>query len=146
MGIRALVGLPGLNKFVYGKYLSRAPFIRGWLSKFALGDSSRMTEEMVRALTTCAQQSGAEHAIFGFLRGRLALRYRVPLEPSPASGDDSVAGTGCRFPYRMGEEISRQLPDARLVPVPDCGILAPLECPDVMTAMLFVGARWRLSS
>jgi haloalkane dehalogenase len=55
-GMVALVGLPGLNRFVYRNYLSRAPFIRGWLTKFALGDPSRVNEEMVRALTTCAQQ------------------------------------------------------------------------------------------
>ena len=61
-----LVGLPGLNRFVYRNYLSRAPFIRGWLTKFALGDPSRLNEEMVRALTTCAQQVGAEHAILVF--------------------------------------------------------------------------------
>ena len=38
-GMVALVGLPGLNRFVYRNYLSRAPFIRGWLTKFALGRS-----------------------------------------------------------------------------------------------------------
>ena len=40
-GMVTLVGLPGLNRFVYRNYLSRAPFIRGWLTKFALGDPSR---------------------------------------------------------------------------------------------------------
>ena len=55
-GMATLVRLPGFNRFVYRNYLSRAPFIRGWLTKFALGDPSRMNEEMVRALTTCAQQ------------------------------------------------------------------------------------------
>jgi hypothetical protein len=78
-----LVGLPGLNRFVYRNYFSRAPFIRGWLTKFALGDPSRLNEEMVRALTTCAQQVGAEHAIFGFLRGRLAFDIESRLERVP---------------------------------------------------------------
>jgi pimeloyl-ACP methyl ester carboxylesterase len=130
------VGLPGLNKFVYGKYLSRATFIRGWLSKFALGDPARMNEEMVRALTTCAQQSGAEHAIFGFLRGRLAfdIESRLSRVPHPVTILWPEQASG--FPYRMGEEIAKKLPNGRLLPVPNCGILAPLECPDIMTSIL----------
>ena len=38
-GWSTLVRLPGFNRFVYRNYLSRAPFIRGWLTKFALGRS-----------------------------------------------------------------------------------------------------------
>ena len=105
----ALLGLPGLNRFVYRNYLSRAPFIRGWLTKFALGDPSRMNEEMVRALATCAQQAGAEHAIFGFLRGQLAFDIESRLDgvPHPASvlWPDRASG----FPRSAGEEISRKL-------------------------------------
>ena len=32
---------PGLNRFVYRNYLSRAPFIRGWLTKFAPWETPR---------------------------------------------------------------------------------------------------------
>jgi pimeloyl-ACP methyl ester carboxylesterase len=132
----SMVGLPGLNRFVYRNYLSRAPFIRGWLTKFALGDPSRVNEEMVRALTTCAQQSGAEHAIFGFLRGQLAfdIDSRLDRVPHPVSilWPDRASG----FPRSAGEEMSRMLKRARLVPVPDCGILAALEAPSVLTSLI----------
>jgi pimeloyl-ACP methyl ester carboxylesterase len=135
-GMMALVGLPGLNRFVYRNYLSRAPFIRGWLTKFALGDPSRLNEEMVRALTTCAQQAGAEHAIFGLLRGRLALDLESRLDrvPHPVSilWPDRAAG----FPRAAGEELSRKLERARIVPVPDCGVLAALEAPAVVTSLV----------
>lgn len=135
-GMVALVGLPGLNRFVYHNYLSREPFIRGWLSRFALGDPSRLTEEMVRALATCAQQPGAEHAIFGFLRGRLAFdiesRFdRVPQEVT-ILWPDRAAG----FPLDAGEAISRKLSRARFVPVPDAGILAALETPSRIIELL----------
>lgn len=132
----ALVGLPGLNRFVYRNYLSRAPFIRGWLTKFALGDPSRLNEEMVRALTTCAQQPGAEHAIFGFLRGRLAFDIESRLEtvPHPVSilWPDRASG----FPRAAGEEISAKLTRARLIPIPECGILAALEAPAAVTSII----------
>jgi len=135
-GMVALVGLPGLNRFVYRNYLSRAPFIRGWLTKFALGDPARLTDEMVRVLTTCAQQSGAEHAIFGFLRGRLAfdIESRLGRVPQPVTilWPDRAAG----FPLTAGEAICRKLPRARLLAVPDCGILAALEVPGTLTSLL----------
>jgi len=135
-GMVALVGLPGLNRFVYRNYLSRAPFIRGWLTKFALGDASRLTEEMVRALTTCAQQSGAEHAIFGFLRGRLAFDIESRLGRVPQAVTILWPDRAAGFPLTTGEAICRKLPRARLVPVPDCGILAALETPAVLTSIL----------
>jgi pimeloyl-ACP methyl ester carboxylesterase len=135
-GMVALVGLPGLNRFVYRNYLSRAAFIRGWLTKFALGDPSRLNEEMVRALTTCAQQVGAEYAIFGFLRGRLAFDIEARLErvPHPVSVLWPERASG--FPLTAGEEISRKLPRSRIIPVPDCGILAALEAPAVLTSII----------
>ena len=132
----ALVGLPGINRFVYRNYLSRAPFIRGWLTKFALGDPSRVNEEMVRALTTCAQQSGAEHAIFGFLRGQLAFDIDSRLDGVPHPGSILWPDRASGFPRSAGEEMSRMLTRARLVPVPDCGILAALEAPSVLTSLI----------
>lgn len=135
-GIGAMAGLPGLNRFVYRNYLSRAPFVRGWLSKFALGDPSRLTEEMVRMLTTCARQSGAEHAILGFLRGRLAFDIESRLDRVPHTVSILWPERAAGFPMSKGEAISRKLPRAKLVPVPDCGILAALEVPDVVTSVL----------
>lgn len=135
-GMVALVGLPGLNRFVYRNSLSRAPFIRGWLTKFALGDANRLNEEMVRTLTTCAQLPGAEHAIFGFLRGRLAfdIESRLDRVPQPVTilWPDRAAG----FPLSSGEAIARKIPQARFVPVPDTGILAALETPEQIIEIL----------
>ena len=136
VGMMALMGLPGLNRFVYRNYLSRPPFIRGWLARFALGDPARVNEEMVRVLSTCARQSGAEHAIFGFLRGRLAfdIESRLSRVPQPVSiiWPDRAQG----FPLETGEDIARKLPHGRLLKLPDCGILAALEVPDLLAAVL----------
>lgn len=136
IGIGALARLPVLNRFVYRNYLSRPPFLRGWLTRFALGDSSRLTEEMVRVLSTCAQLPGAEHAILGFLRGRLAFdvapRLDRVVQPVTLLWPEKATG----FPISMGEAIAAKLPRVRLVGIPNCGILAPLEAPDVVTSML----------
>lgn len=135
-GIAALAGLPFINRFVYRNYLSRSPFIRGWLSKFALGDPARINEEMVNVLTTCAQQSGAEHAIFGFLRGRLAFdiesRLDRVVQPVSILWPENAAG----FPVRGGESLARKLTKSHLRSLPDCGILAALENPALVTSVL----------
>jgi len=135
-GMVALVGLPGLNRFVYQNYLSRPPFIRGWLSRFALGDASRVNEEMVRVLSTCARQAGAEHAIFGFLRGRLAfdIESRLGRVPHPVTILWPDKATG--FPIEKGLEIAKKLANVRMMQVPDCGILAALEAPERITELL----------
>ena len=136
MGMVALARLPGLNRFVYHNYLARTAFVRGWLSKFALGDASKVNEEMVRTLTTCARQTGAEHAIFGFLRGRLAFDIESRL--SRVSQDVTVLWPekAAGFPVAAGEDLCRKLPQARMLTLPGCGILAALESPALLTDVL----------
>jgi haloalkane dehalogenase len=132
-GVATLARLPGLNRFVYRNYLSREQFLRGWLARFALGDPSRATDEMVHMLATCAQQPGAEHAFLGFLRGRLAfdIESRLSRVPHPVTllWPDRAVG----FPPSVGSEIASRLPAASLVPLPNCGILAALENPPLVT-------------
>lgn len=136
MGMQALSGLPGINRFVYRNYLARTSFIRGWLTRFALSNPARLTDEMVHILSTCAHQYGAEHAILGFIRGRLAFDIeerlsdvRVPVHilwPERASG----------FSPKSGEKLARQLDRAAFELLPDSGVLAALETPEPVAAAI----------
>ena len=132
-GMATLVRLPGFNRFVYRNYLSRAPFIRGWLTKFALGNPARMNEEMVRALTTCAQQPGAEHAI---ISPREILRSTSnPSRQCAASGQHSLARSRVRLsPLNRRGDVAK-LKRAKLVTIPDCGFAPPGEA-SAMTTIL----------
>ena len=136
MGMMALSGMPGINRFVYRNYLARAPFIRHWLSRVALANPAKLSEEMVDILGTCAQQYGAEHAILGFLRGRLAfdIEKRLPdvMVPVHILWPDRVAG----FPVSSGESICRKLAQGNLEVLPDCGLLAALENPELVAPVL----------
>jgi len=136
MGLMALSGLPGINRFVYRNYLARAPFIRSWLSRVALANPAKLSEEMVDILATCAQQYGAEHAILGFLRGRLAfdIEKRLPdvMIPVHILWPDRVPG----FPVASGESICRKLALGSLEVLPDCGLLAALENPELVAPTL----------
>ena len=136
MGMMALSGLPGLNRFVYRNYLARVPFIRHWLSRVALANPAKLSEEMVDILATCAQQNGAEHAILGFLRGRLAFDIEKCLPdvmvPVHILWPDRVAG----FPAASGESLCSKLAQGSLEVLPDCGLLAALENPELVAPTL----------
>ena len=82
-GMVALVGLPGLNRFVYRNHLSPPFSSEDGPPSSAFGDPSRLNEEMVRALTTCAQQVGAETPSLDSLRGRLTFDIQSRLERLP---------------------------------------------------------------
>jgi len=132
MGMLALRGIPGVSRFVYRSYLARQPFIRRWLTRIALVDPASLTDETVTILATCAQQYGAEHAILGFLRGRLAfdLERRLPDVTVPVHILWPDRATG--FPSNGGEALCRRLPRSSIEVLPGCGILAALECPDLV--------------
>lgn len=146
MGMQALSGLPGLRRFVYRNYLSRPPFIRAWLGRHALTNPNSLTEEMVTILSTCAQQYGAEHAILGFLRGRLAFdldrRLHDVTIPAHILWPDQATG----FSPDGGMSLCRKLPHGSLEILPGCGILAALENPDLMEAAIVQALRGDLPS
>lgn len=132
MGMLALTGIPGVRRFVYRNYLARPPFIRGWLTRFALADPASLTEEMVSIFSTCAQQYGAEHAILGFLRGRLAFDIDRRLSEVPVAVHILWPDRAVGFPGTGGEAICRRLRRGSLEVLVGCGILAALENPELM--------------
>ena len=136
MGMLALSGIPGVRRFVYRKYLSRAPFIRAWLTRSALTNPESLTEEMVTILSTCAQQYGAEHAILGFLRGRMAFDIERRLHDVPAPVHILWPDRATGFSPDSGAAICRKLPQASMEILPGCGILAALENPDLLEAAI----------
>jgi len=139
MGMGVAKGIPALKRFIYRNYLSRAPFIRNWLTRVGFAKPENVTDETVSILTTCAQQYGAEHAILGFLRNR--RRFHVEdrlgnviapvhiLWPEAAKGFDPAEGS----------ELCRKLPNSSLHILPEAATFAPMEMPtEIGTAI----SRW----
>ncbi len=136
MGMMALSGIPGARRFVYKNYLSRASFVRAWLSRVALTNPDSLTEEMVSIFSTCAQQYGAEHAILGFLRGRMAFDIERRLHDVPVPVHILWPDKATGFVPESGESICRKLPRASMEILPGCGILAALENPDLVESAI----------
>jgi pimeloyl-ACP methyl ester carboxylesterase len=146
MGMLALSGIPGVRRFVYRNYLSRAPFVRAWLLRYALTNPESLTEEMVAILSTCAQQYGAEHAILGFLQGRMAFDIERRLRDIPIPVHILWPDKATGFPPDGGEAICRKLPLSSMEILPGCGILAALETPDIVETAIVKALRGDLPS
>ncbi len=129
MGMQALSGMPGINRFVYRNYLARTSFIRGWLSKFAFAEPTAVTDEMVTILSTCAQQYGAEHAILAFLRGRLAFDIEARLAQISAPVHILWPERAYGFTVETGRALAGRIPGASFETIPAAGVLAALEVP-----------------
>jgi len=141
MGMLALSGIPGVRQFLYRNYLARAPFVRAWLTRFALANPESLTEEMVTILSTCAQQYGAEHAILGFLRGRMAFDIERRLRDVPVPVHILWPDRATGFSQDGGASICRKLPRASMEILPGCGILAALENPDLLESAILRALR-----
>ena len=101
---------------------------------------------MVTILSTCAQQYGAEHAILGFLRGRMAFDIERRLHDVPAPVHILWPDRATGFSPDGGAPICRKLPRACLEILPGCGILAALESPDLVEAAIVRALRGDLPS
>jgi len=121
--------VPVLNKAFYRRYLSTRIQVRAWLRTFGFADAEKITDEVVEVLTNCAQQFGAERAIFQW------MSHRFDLELEKRLGELSQPVTliwGDKAPYPPLESAYRLQPLAKqcnLVVLENTGLLAPLESP-----------------
>src|ERR1700738_2354540 len=72
-------GIPFVNRLYYRRYLSTRIQIRAWLKSFGFADPERISDEVIEVLTNCAQQFGAERAIFQWMSRRFNLELEKRL-------------------------------------------------------------------
>ena len=131
---RLLSRIPLFNRFAYRNYQSTKASMRLSLAQSALCDPSRITEEMVDVFTTCAQQYGAEHAIFNLLAGRFNVDFdsRLKLVSHQVSVllSDQSPSHDSTYPWK-------NLPDnVEINLLKNVGVLAAIEDPEQMTTVL----------
>ena len=135
-GIRLAGKLPGLNRFLYQNYLASRGSIRRWLEEAGFADRSQVTQELVETYFGFARQAGAEHAIFQYIRGKLGvnLEQLMPDLTLPVhliwSRNRKMAS------IKAGEELCEQTTHATLDILENSGLLAALEVPDEVSALL----------
>jgi pimeloyl-ACP methyl ester carboxylesterase len=121
--------IPLANRTFYRRYLSTRIQIRTWLKSFGFIDSEKITDEMVEVLTNCAQQFGADRAIFQWL----ARKYDVDLEKRLAELSQPVTlvwgELAVNPPLESGYRLQPVAKQCSLVVLPALGLLAALESP-----------------
>jgi len=121
--------LPFLNRFVYRNYFSTPTAVRTWLSQYGFANPSRVTEELVRVYTTCAQQYGAQHAVLNFHSGNLNFdlerRMRDLTLPVTLLWSEQATYPPLEWAYRLQEATPR----CSLYTLRNVGPLAALEDP-----------------
>jgi pimeloyl-ACP methyl ester carboxylesterase len=128
---------PFIKRAYYRRYLSARTQIRAWLKNFAFVNPEKIADETIEVLTNCAQQFGAERAIFHWLSGRFDfdLEKRLAELPQPVTliwGENAV-----NPPLESGSRLQPVAKQCSLVVLPNSGLLAPLESPMQVAEVLF---------
>jgi pimeloyl-ACP methyl ester carboxylesterase len=121
--------LPIANRTFYRRYLSSRIRIRAWLKSFGFADPEKIADETVDVLTNCAQQFGADRAIFQWMSRRFDLDLEKRLgelsQPVTLVWGEKAVNPPLETGYRL-QPIGKQ---CSLVVLPNSGLLAPLESP-----------------
>jgi pimeloyl-ACP methyl ester carboxylesterase len=117
----------------YGLF-SRVPIatkirIRAWLKSFGFADPEKISDETVDVFTNCAQQFGADRAIFQWMSRRFDLDLEKRLgelsQPVTLLWGEKAVNPPLETGYRL-QPIAKQ---CSLIVLPNLGLLAPLESP-----------------
>jgi len=122
-------GIPVVNRIYYRRYLSTRIQIRAWLKSFGFADPEKISDEVIEVLTNCAQQFGAERAIFQWMSRRFNLELEKRLgelsQPVTLVWGDKVVYPPLEWAYRL-QPVAKQ---CSVVVLENTGLLAPLESP-----------------
>lgn len=125
-----LGGVPFLRSFVWRNTMGKPSFMRSWLDHLAWEGPGGVDDETVEMLSICAALYGAEHAIWAFLKGRLAVDMRERLANVAAPVSMLWPERSKHFPLRDAETILGGLSRGNLVWTKPHGLLGPLADPE----------------
>jgi len=135
-GLRLASRVRGLNRFLYRNYFAGRAVIRRWLEEDGFADPRGVTDEMVENHFAYARQTGAEHAIFGFLRGDLdadldaaVAQLEVPLHVVWIRNAQSVS-------IAEGERLRDLARFGTLDVLERVGLLPALEAPEAVSKLI----------
>jgi len=133
---RILSKLPGVNRVFYRHYLATRVQIRAWLSSVGFADAEKISDEVVDVLTNCAQQFGAERAVFNWLSRHLNVDLQKRLaevsQPVTLLWGEKTIYPPLEWAYRL-QPMAKQ---SCVIVLNNAGLLAPLESPKQLTEVL----------
>lgn len=139
MGLIGKSRIPGMSRLIYRRHLAQPSFIRSWLETSAFSNPAKVTPETLDILVTCAQQYGAEHAIFNFLKKRRDYDICSYLSSVPAPVHILWPARAEGFHPSGASNLCRNLARATMEILPEASAFAPMESPDEMAEAVL---RW----
>ncbi|MFM7406105.1 MAG: alpha/beta fold hydrolase [Cuspidothrix sp.] len=134
----SLINTPLVDNLIYALGAENEIAVRNFLQSFLFANPERVTQEMVNAYLTSAQQHQAKFAALSFLRGNLYfdLSLYIPQLQIPTV---MLWGEKAQFTnIQLGRRLASLNPDivTGFYEIPDTGILPHLEIPAVVMGIL----------
>ncbi len=133
-----LISTPLLDRLIYTLGAENEAAVRNFLMRFLFAQPGRVSEEMVQAYLTSAQQPNAEYAALAFLRGDLYfdLSLYIPQLTVPTV---MLWGEQAQFTsVNLGRRLAKLNPQAirGFEAIAGVGVLPHLEMPEVIIGLL----------
>ena len=139
MGLIGKSRIPGVSGLIYRRHLAQPAFIRSWLESVGFSNPEKINAETLSVLVTCAQQYGAEHAIFNFFKKRHSFDAGGHLSSVLAPVHILWPAKAVGFHPSDAVNLCRNLPRASMEILPDAAAFAPMEAPEEIGAIV---SRW----
>ncbi|MBD2439508.1 alpha/beta fold hydrolase [Nostoc sp. FACHB-110] len=134
----SVINTPLVDSLIYALGAENEWAVRNFLQSFLFAKPERVTQEMVAAYLTSAQQSNAKFAALAFLRGDLYFDLSLYIQqltiPSVVFWGEKAQFTS----IKLGRRLANLNTDAikEFYAIADAGVLPHLELPEVMIGLL----------
>ncbi|MDF5710347.1 MAG: alpha/beta hydrolase [Nostoc sp. S4] len=134
----AAINTPLLDDFIYILGAKNEIAVRNFLQSFLFAKSQRVSQEMVEAYLTSAQQPNAKFAALAFLQGGLYFDLSLYIQqltiPTVVFWGEKAQFTN----IKLGRRLVNLNPSViqKFYPISDAGILPHLEVPEIIIGLL----------
>jgi pimeloyl-ACP methyl ester carboxylesterase len=129
-----VINTPLLDNLIYALGAENELAVRNFLQSFLFANPQRLSQEVVQAYLTSAQQSNAKFAALSFLRGDLyfdlSLYLQQLLIPTVIFWGEEAQFTNVKLGQRLAKLNPSAIRDFHVLP--EAGILPHLEIPEVV--------------
>ena len=134
----SVINTPLLDNFIYMLGAENEIAVRNFLQSFLFANSQRVSQEMVEAYLTSAQQPNARFAALSFLRGDLYFDLSLYIQqltiPTSIFWGEKAQFTSIKLGQRLANLNTKAIRD--FYAIADAGILPHLEIPEVFIGLL----------
>ncbi|MBW4674583.1 MAG: alpha/beta hydrolase [Desmonostoc geniculatum HA4340-LM1] len=134
----SVINTPLLNDFIYILGAENEIAVRNFLESFLFAKSQRVSQEMVEAYLTSAQQPNAKFAALAFLRGDLYFDLSLYLQqltiPTVMFWGEKAQFTNIKLGRRLANLNTNAI--QKFYAIADAGVLPHLEVPEVVIGLL----------